>query len=51
MSKNKVQEKLDILRDALATGSNREVKEALMKAVPTFHTPEEVNEKAKNRED
>ena len=51
LSEDQIKEKMDILRDALATGSNREVKEALMKVVPTFHTPEEVNEKAKNREE
>ena len=51
LSEDQIKEKLDILRDALITGSNREVKEALMKVVPTFHTPEEVNEKAENREE
>ena len=49
LSEDQIKGKLDILRDALATGSNREVKEALMKVVPTFHNPEEVNEKAENR--
>ncbi len=51
LSEDQIKEKLDILRDALTTGSNREVKEALMKVVPTFHTPEEVNEKAESREE
>ena len=46
LNEDQIGEKLEILRKALATGSNREVKEALMKAVPTFHTPEEVNGKA-----
>ena len=41
-----IQEKLNILRTALDTGSNTEVKKALMKVVPTYHTPEEVNERA-----
>ena len=43
-----IQKKLDILREALATGSNRAVKAALMKVVPTYHRPEEVNGKAAN---
>ena len=51
LSEDQIKEKQDILRDCLATGSNREVKEALMKVVPTFHTPEEVNEKAENRKE
>ena len=46
LSMQKIQEKLDILRTALDTGSNTEVKKALMKVVPTYHTPEEVNERA-----
>lgn len=41
-----IEEKLEALRAALATQSNRVVKRALMDAVPTYHTPEEVNEKA-----
>jgi len=41
-----IEEKLEALRAALATQSNRVVKQALMDAVPTYHTPEEVNEKA-----
>ena len=35
--------KLDKLREAIATGSNRVVKQALMDVIPTYHTPEEVN--------
>lgn len=38
--------RLDILREALATGSNTKVREALHKVVPTFRTPEEVNAEA-----
>ncbi|MBQ6289856.1 MAG: polysaccharide biosynthesis protein [Clostridia bacterium] len=45
LSEEEINEKLDILREALATGHNTAVKEALMKVVPTYHTPEEVNEK------
>lgn len=44
LSQEEIQKKLDILKDALATGHNTTVKEALMKVVPTYHTPEEVNE-------
>ncbi len=44
LSEEEINEKLDILREALATGHNTAVKEALMKVVPTYHTPEEVNE-------
>ena len=44
-------EKLDILRQALATCSNRAVREALHRVVPTYHTPEEVNEKALDAEE
>ena len=43
---DRIEEKLDVLRKALATGHNSAVREALMKVVPTYHTPEEVNEKA-----
>ena len=44
LSQEEIQKKLDILKDALATGHNTIVKEALMKVVPTYHTPEEVND-------
>ncbi|QTE71037.1 polysaccharide biosynthesis protein [Clostridiales bacterium FE2011] len=44
LSQEQIQKKLDILKEALATGHNTTVKEALMKVVPTYHTPEEVNE-------
>lgn len=45
LSEEAIREKLDILKAALATGHNHVVKEALMKVVPTYHRPEEVNEK------
>lgn len=44
LSEEEINEKLEILKEALATGHNTAVKEALMKVVPTYHTPEEVNE-------
>ena len=43
LSAEEIREKLEILREAVATGSNHVVKEALMKVVPTYHSPEEVN--------
>ena len=46
LSQEEIQKKLDILKEALATGHNTIVKEALMKVVPTYHTPEEVNGKS-----
>ncbi len=45
LSEEEIWEKLNILREALATGHNTAVKEALMKVVPTYHLPEEVNGK------
>ena len=45
LSAEAIQEKLNILRKALTTGSNTKVKEALMQVVPTYHLPEEVNGK------
>ncbi len=45
LSAEAIQEKLNILRGALATGSNTKVKEALKQVVPTYHSPEEVNGK------
>lgn len=46
LSRAEIDSKLEILQWALATHSNRAVREALMNAVPTYHTPEEVNTKA-----
>lgn len=43
LTQEEIQEKLDILREALDTGHNSNVKEALMKVVPTYHKPEEIN--------
>ena len=45
-SRWEIGEKLDVLREALATQSNHVVREALMQVVPTYHTPEEVNRRA-----
>ena len=46
LSQQEIETKLDILRDALETQSNRVVKDALMRVVPTYHRPEEVNQNA-----
>ncbi|MBR1684922.1 MAG: polysaccharide biosynthesis protein [Clostridia bacterium] len=46
-----IREKLEVLRKALETQSNREVKQALMQVVPTYHTPEEVNKHAVEAEE
>ena len=46
-----IEGKLKILQEALKTGSNRAVKKALMKVVPTYHTPEEVNRHAVEAEE
>lgn len=39
----RIEEKLRLLSQALATGDDSAVKEALKQAVSTFHDPEEVN--------
>lgn len=51
LPKDEIDRKLDILREALKTESNRAVKTALMQVVPTYHKPEEVNEKAVEAEE
>ena len=51
LSQAEIDEKLNILREALKTESNHIVKDALMRVVPTYHTPEEVNEKAVEAEE
>lgn len=45
LSDEELQEKLRILRDAVASGSDEEARHALMITVPTYHTPAEVNGK------
>lgn len=46
LNREEISRKLALLRQALETQSNRAVRQALMEAVPTYHTPEEVNQKA-----
>ena len=51
ISEEELEEKLDILRKALETQDNDTIRKALMRVVPTYHTPEEVNcEAQKSRE-
>ncbi len=45
-TREEIDEKLNILREAVATQSNRVAREALMRVVPTYRTPEEVNRRA-----
>lgn len=40
-----LEEKLEILRQAVASGSDEEARYALKLVVPTYHTPDEVNNK------
>ena len=46
LSERELSLKLAHLRKALASGSNRAMRQALMEVVPTYHAPEEVNERA-----
>ena len=46
LSEAEIEEKLETLKEALKSNSNRMVKKALMAVVPTYHTPEEVNKNA-----
>lgn len=46
ITKEMLAEKLEILKEACATGDDDKVREAMRCVVPTFKRPEEVNEKA-----
>ncbi len=46
-----LEEKIAILRDAVETKDNEVMKQALMRVVPTYHTPEEVNRAALKSEE
>ena len=46
LSREEIDEKLAILKTAADSKSNRVVKRALMRVVPTYRTPEEVNKEA-----
>ncbi len=43
ISKETLAEKLSVLRDAVATGSDEQVKSALIRVIPTYKKPEAVN--------
>ncbi len=51
LSKEEIDEKLEILRQACATESDKAVREALKQVVPTFKDPETVNRDAENAEE
>ena len=44
LMQDEIRTKLDTLRTACATGDDNQAREALRNVVPTYHTPEEVNE-------
>lgn len=46
LSEIEIARKLEALRVAIESRSNRVVKQALMGVVPTYRSPEEVNQKA-----
>ena len=46
LSRAQIEEKLDILRRAVATGNDETVRAAMKRVVPTYHAPEEVNSAA-----
>ncbi len=46
LSREEIEKKLQVLREALKTQSNRVVKQALMDVVPTYQPPEKVNSEA-----
>ena len=51
LSMEEIEAKLDVLKAAAEDGSNEKVKEALMSVVPTFKTPEQVNQLADQSEE
>lgn len=46
LDRAQIEEKLEILRRAVATGDDETVRAAMKRAVPTYHAPEEVNPSA-----
>ena len=46
LSRQTIEEKLEILRAAIATEDNEAVRRAMKRVVPTYHAPEEVNRTA-----
>ena len=48
LTQEEIRSKLDILEKALETKSNHVAKQALRDTVPTYHTPEEINDAVKD---
>ena len=46
LTRAQIEDKLDILRRAVATGNDETVRAAMKRVVPTYHAPEEVNSAA-----
>ncbi len=51
LSREEVEEKLQVLREAVEDGSADAVKRAVRQTVPTYHDPSEVNKDAENSEE
>ncbi|MBQ8136539.1 MAG: polysaccharide biosynthesis protein, partial [Clostridia bacterium] len=51
LSMEEIEQKLNVLREALKTESNSKVREALKQVVPTYHAPEEVNAEAEEADE
>lgn len=51
ITKDELQDKLNILREAVQTDDDETVRKAVRKVVSTYHTPEEVNAKAEESEE
>ena len=51
LSRNEIDAKLNVLRDATETYDNAACKKALKLVVPTYHSPKEVNEAAEEAEE
>lgn len=46
LTREEIEEKLDVLREALATGDDALIREAMKRVVPTYHSPNVVNRQA-----
>ena len=51
LTEAQLQEKLDLLQQSLSTHSQEEVVRAMRSTVPTFHSPDEVNQTAEHAEE
>jgi FlaA1/EpsC-like NDP-sugar epimerase len=50
-SRDEIEEKMKILRNAMKVGGNEVIREAMLRVVPTFHDADEVNIKAAEAEE